>query len=69
MQLIYRGQTLNLIAKSVPSQNKPHAINWRFQVPNFTYSPAPVPVRSQHQSPTINWRFRVVTQSSTDFGF
>lgn len=64
MQLIYRGQTLEVIRGSAATQNKSHAVNWRFCVPGFmdnTTSTTPVLKRSDRQLHAINWRFRIAT--------
>lgn len=56
MQLIYRGQTIEFTPGSALSQNKSHAINWRFQIPGKSCSTTPVLVQSHCQSPrVVNW--------------
>ncbi|HEY9660053.1 MAG TPA: hypothetical protein V6C65_16470 [Allocoleopsis sp.] len=60
MQLIYRGHIYHCTQPNPQPYQKPHALNWRYQVPGETYGEDLLPTPSFRQPRAINWRYQVV---------
>ncbi|HEY9639699.1 MAG TPA: hypothetical protein V6C57_04410 [Coleofasciculaceae cyanobacterium] len=60
MQLIYRGEMIHHAARPSPADQKPYALNWRYQVADETYGDGPRPVQV-YAPRAINWRWQMAT--------
>ncbi|MGH2412409.1 MAG: hypothetical protein ACRDEA_01670 [Microcystaceae cyanobacterium] len=58
MQLIYRGYSSDYAPKT-QRYIKPHAINWRYQVPGETYEES-IATSSYSKPRAINWRYQTM---------
>jgi hypothetical protein len=60
MQLIYRGQTFNYTPAPAPSNRRPRAVNWRYQVEGDSIGEMSAPSAKSACSLAINWRYRAI---------
>jgi len=60
MQLIYRGETIEVPSYSSPVYQKPRALNWRYQAPGETYGEPEMAAvgRAPRVPRAINWRWQ-----------